>query len=94
MTICNHLLIICTFTEPITVGYEFTSYTTSEGQGFVEICAIITEPVSGGAPRPFSLIALTIDLRTAGKYFYERGVASGIKVCNGVGLYPRPLLIL
>ena len=26
----------------ITVGYEMTTYTTTEGMGFVELCAVIT----------------------------------------------------
>lgn len=53
-------------TELITVGYEFTSYTTSEGQGYVELSVIIFDPLSGGplpggAPRPFTLSVNTED---------------------------------
>ena len=36
-------------------------YTTDEGQRQVELCAIIYEPASGGAPRPFSLLVSTSD---------------------------------
>jgi hypothetical protein len=43
----------------ITVGYEFTEYTTTEGDGMVEVCAVIREPDSGGAPREFSLLSTT-----------------------------------
>ena len=46
-------------TVPITVGYGFTIYTTSEGQGMVELSVIISNPPSGGAPRPFNLTVNT-----------------------------------
>ena len=36
-------------------------YTTSEGMGQVELCAVIFEPTSGGAPRPFTLSITTED---------------------------------
>ena len=49
-------------------------YTTSEEQGFVEICAAITEPVSGVAPRPFTLTAST-GSGPSRKYFYEKAVS-------------------
>ena len=42
---------------PIRVGYEFIQYTTSEGEGVVELCAIIYVPASGGAPRDFVIEA-------------------------------------
>ena len=45
----------------ITVGYELTVYTTTEGQGEVELCAVIFEPDTGGAPRPFELSFTTED---------------------------------
>ena len=45
----------------ITVGYEPTLYTTTEGQGQVELCAVIFEPDTGGAPRPFELSFTTED---------------------------------
>ena len=45
----------------ITVGYESTSYTTSEGKGNVEICAIIYQPTTGGTPRSFVVSASTAD---------------------------------
>ena len=59
----------------ITVGYEFTVYTTSEGQGMVELSVIIFEPRPDGtlppgqAPRPFTLSVSTED-GTAGIYMY------------------------
>ena len=46
---------------PITVGYERTVYTTTEGDGSVTLCAIVTEPATGGAPRPFIIAATTSD---------------------------------
>ena len=48
------------FTE-IIVGYEFTSYTTTEAMGSVTLCAIIYNPPSGEAPRPFTISATTQD---------------------------------
>ena len=50
---------------PITVGYEFTMYTTSEGEGSVELCAVIYEPITGVAPRDF-VISSTTSSGTAG----------------------------
>ena len=46
--------------ENITVGYEFTVYTTTEGIGFVRLCAVVTSH-PGGAPRPFIIAATTQD---------------------------------
>lgn len=57
----------CNFTDPITVGYESTVYTTDEGQSQVELCAVIFVPDDGGAPRPFSILASTTD-DTAGQF--------------------------
>ena len=48
-------------TDAIRVGYERSVYTTDEGQGVVELCAIIYDPPSGGAPRPFFIFASTMD---------------------------------
>ena len=56
-------------TVPITVGYEFTVYTTSEGEGMVELSVVIFDPPSGGAPRPFTLSINTED-GTAGIYIH------------------------
>ena len=55
-----------TYTGPITVGYELISYTTSEEEGSVDICAVIYEPATGGAPRSFVVSASTVD-GSAGK---------------------------
>ena len=43
----------------ITVGYEFTTYTTSEGQGSVELSIIVSNFPTVGAPRPFTLSVST-----------------------------------
>ena len=51
----------------IRVGYEMTVYNTTEGDTFVELCAIIYEPISGVAPRPFVISYATSD-DTAGNY--------------------------
>ena len=53
------------------MGYEFTSYTTTEGEGVVEICAVITDPETGGATRQFSLVSSTGN-GTAGLYIHTR----------------------
>ena len=45
----------------ITVGYELILYTTTEGQGQVELCAVIFEPDTGGTPLPFELSFATED---------------------------------
>ena len=55
-------------TELIVVGYRPTLYTTSEGQGFVDLTVVIFEPSTGGAPRDFVLSINTQD-GTAGKKF-------------------------
>ena len=57
-------------TDLITVGYEFTVYTTSEGRGMVELSVIISNPPSGGASRPFVLSVNTQD-GTAGIYILQ-----------------------
>ena len=43
----------------ICVGYERTIYTTPEGDVSVELCAIIYEPDTGVAPRPFVISYVT-----------------------------------
>ena len=44
--------------------------TTSEGEVFVELCAIIYEPETGVAPRPFVISYVTAD-NTAGEYSHH-----------------------
>ena len=44
----------------ITVSYEGTVYTTTEGQGQVELCAVVTSH-PGGAPRAFAISSTTRD---------------------------------
>ena len=48
-------------TDVIGVGFQRTVYTTSERQGEVELCAVIFDPPTGGAPRDFSLSVFTSD---------------------------------
>ena len=43
------------------MGYEYTLYNASEGQGSLMICAIIYEPDTGGAPRDFTLSSTTFN---------------------------------
>ena len=52
--------------ELITVGYEFVVYTTDETAGMVQICAVIYEPMTGGAPRNF-VVSLTTRSGSASK---------------------------
>ena len=44
----------------IEVGYEFTVYTATEGEGFVTLCAVIMN-FPDGAPRPITINATTVD---------------------------------
>ena len=79
---------MCVITD-ITVGYEMTTYTTIEGMGLVELCAVITNPSSGVvAPRTFVIGATTAD-ETAG-----RATASNILFlfCNKILLIFSSLL--
>ena len=48
-------------TEQITVGYEFSVYNTDETTGMVQICAVIYEPTTGGAPQGFVVSSTTRD---------------------------------
>ena len=50
-------------------------YTTTEGIGFVELCAVVTNHLDG-APRPFIIAATT-----------EDGVASTISRSHDSGIY-------
>ena len=51
----------------IFVGYEFTTYTTTESMGSVTLCATLFVSANGavvatrGAPRPFTISATTRD---------------------------------
>ena len=66
-------------TGPITVGYEFTVYSTSESAGVVEICAIIYEPPTGGAPRDFVVSSTTRD-GSASKRLNEGNIVNKVNV--------------
>ena len=50
----------CCILSPASVGYELTTYTTSEGQGSLELSIIVFFTVDG-APRPFTLSVNTED---------------------------------
>ena len=52
------------------MGYERTVYTTTEGEGSVELCVVVTSPATGGAPRSFVVAAATVD-DTAGKEYVK-----------------------
>ena len=43
----------------IYVGYEFSLYTTTEGMGQVQICAVLMDPGPATAPREFVLSSTT-----------------------------------
>ena len=45
---------------PIEVGYEFVNYTTTEEEGNVTLCVVVTN-FPDGSPREFSLLASTVD---------------------------------
>ena len=45
----------------IEVGYEITTYTTTESVGVVDLSIIIFNPPTYGAPRPFTLSVNTED---------------------------------
>ena len=66
-------------TGPITVGYQFTVYSTSESAGVVEICAIIYEPPTGGAPRDFVVSSTTRD-GSASKRLNEGNIVNKVNV--------------
>ena len=51
------------------MGYTQTVYTTTEGEGMVKLCANISSPIGGIAPRPFVLNSTTFD-GTAGTCIY------------------------
>ena len=74
-TDCLHLL-----TDPIRVGYERSVYITDEGQTDVELCAIIYEPPSGRALRPFFIFATTTD-GSAGTYVDRPFVRWQCRIC-------------
>ena len=66
-------------TGPITVGYQFTVYSTSESVGMVEICAIIYEPPTGGALRDFVISSTTRD-GSASKRLNEGNTVNKVNV--------------
>ena len=53
------------YVGPMTVGYEVEVYTASESQGMVELSISVTNPPTGGALRPFTLVINTADDSTA-----------------------------
>ena len=55
----KNLLSCVLLAVPITVGFDRMEYTTTEEEGIVSVCAVITHPETG-VPRPFNL-SLTRD---------------------------------
>ena len=53
-------------TAPINVGYESSVYNASEGEMEVSLCAVITNPPTGIAPRPFTLL-FSVELGSEGR---------------------------
>ena len=74
-------------TAAILVGYEMTTYTTTEGMGYVELCAVITNPSVGVvSPRPFVISATTVD-DTAGRELQHQSYSLTIIT---IGFIPFP----
>ena len=61
---------LCVLLVPIDVGYEFTVYTTTEGEGFVTLCVVVMN-LDEGSPRPF-VISATTDDGVASKLDFEK----------------------
>ena len=74
-------------TAAIVVGYEMTTYTTTEGMGYVELCAVITNPSVGVvSPRPFVISATTAD-DTAGRELQHQSYSLTLIT---IGFIPLP----
>ena len=84
-------------TGSIVVGYTQTVYTTTEGEGMVKLCANISSPIGGIAPRPFVLNSTTFD-GTAGTctYIIICTIIISTKLEYSMNTYPaaglRPLI--
>ena len=68
---------LCFLLVPIDVGYEFTVYTTTEGEGFVTLCAVVMNS-DEGSPRPF-VVSATTDDGEASKLDYEQKMKRTLK---------------
>ena len=68
---------LCVLLVPIDVGYEFTVYTTTEGEGFVTLCAVVMNS-DEGSPRPF-VVSATTDDEEASKLDYEQKMKRTLK---------------
>ena len=68
------------FSAPIQVGYEFSVYTTNEGDGFIELCAVVNSHPAG-SPRPFTFAATTED-GVASMIFIISQLVLNIYVCQ------------
>ena len=69
----NALATSSLFSDPIQVGYDPTLYTTSEGEGMVELnIFVFSHPVTG-TPRPFTLSVSTIDGTAGTLSIYQYG---------------------
>ena len=53
--VCLILHLLIAVPPEIIVGFSPTVYITTESEGIVELSVQITTPLSGGAPRAFSL---------------------------------------
>ena len=56
----------------VEVGYEFTVYTTTEGEGFVTLCAVVMNS-DEGSPRHF-VVSATTDDGIASKLEFEQKI--------------------
>ena len=61
---------LCVLLVAVDVGYEFTVYTTTEGEGFVTLCAVVMNS-DEGSPRPF-VVSATTDDGEASKLDFEQ----------------------
>ena len=58
----------------ITVGYELATYTTSEGEGTLELAITVFNFPTNGTPQPFTLSVSTEDGSAGMKFFYYKGI--------------------
>ena len=68
---------LCFLLVAVDVGYEFTVYTTTEGEGFVTLCAVVMNS-DEGSPRPF-VVSATTDDGEASKLDFEQRMRRTLK---------------
>ena len=87
---------LCFLLVPIDVGYEFTVYTTTEGEGFVTLCAVVMNS-DEGSPRPF-VVSATTDDGEASKLDFEQRIRRTLKFsrysASGVDYVGVPTVLL